>query len=127
MKCIDCENERDVIRIDRGKERLRTRCRICWNKYSRKCQLNHKDYYSKYIGRWTKEKIKSDNKKKRIVYAVNNKSNKKAIKQLSDSYIKNSIMKGRAWDESMRCFIEIKRAIMQINRLKKTIKNDNIK
>lgn len=112
MKCIDCDNERNIWRGDRG---LRTRCRLCWNKYCNKKRVGHLDYYAKYLNNYTKSKRKNDDYRTKN-NEINNKSNKKAIKELRDSYIKNRIMDGKSWDNSFQEFIDIKKTILQIKR-----------
>ena len=75
MKCITCDNERDIYR---GGGYLRTRCRICWNKYCKDNKYKHKAYFAAYL----KEYIPEWRKKNKSYLVVNNKCNKKAIKEL---------------------------------------------
>lgn len=109
MKYIECDNERNA---SRGNGRLRTRCRECWNKYSRIAQKKHKDYFAaylkKYIPEWRKEN--------KGYLEINNRSNKKAIAELKESYLKNRVMDGKSWNEELREFIEIKKTIIKIHR-----------
>ena len=104
--CIDCGGERDLKRSDRG---FRSRCRTCWNNYSRAIQKKHQKYYTAYLKIYQKGYRKIN----KNYLATNNKSNKKAIFQLKDSYIKNRLKDKNASQE----LIETKRLIIKIKRL----------
>ena len=109
MKCITCDNERDIYR---GGGYLRTRCRICWNKYCKDNKYKHKAYFAAYL----KEYIPEWRKKNKSYLAVNNKCNKKAIKELRESYLKNIVAGGKAWNENLRDFIDVKKFQIKILR-----------
>ena len=110
MKCIECDNERDLIRSDGY---FRTRCRKCWNKYCKNNKINHKEYYANYM----KKYIPNWRKTNKSYLKYNNKSNKKAISELKNSYLKNRVMDGEAWNDGMKDFLEIKKAIIKIYRV----------
>lgn len=112
--CIECGNERNIILKD---GRLRTRCRLCWNRYSNEIRKKHLNYYAKYIRNYNSNRIKTDAEYREKVYAINNKSNKKAVQELKESYLKNRVMDGAAWNNEFKEFIEIKKSIIQIYRI----------
>jgi len=112
MKCIECDNQRNA---NRGDGRLRTRCKDCWNKYCRINRINHLKYFSDYINNYIADKRLNDDFKKHN-NTINNKSNKKAISELKDSYIKNRITNGKKWGEDFSELIESKRLLIKIHR-----------
>lgn len=117
VKCIECGNERDSPRGDGG---LRTRCRICWNAFCRENRKKHLEYNRVYHRKYT-PKYNILNRK---YLEINNRSNKKAIAELKDSYVKNVLFKNKKSFEVDYELIELQRSLL---KLKREIKNERTK
>lgn len=74
--------------------------------------MNNKEYYRKYLKEYM-PKYNKDNKK---YLEVNNRSNKKAIAELKDSYVKNRLFKGKKSHPVSPELIEAQRTLLKLKR-----------
>lgn len=120
-KCKICNYKRDSKKgYDRkGNPILREFCKKCYNKKMREYKKTTcaKEYFRKYIKNYMKARLCSDLVFKKKVYAINNKSNKKAISELKNSYIKNRLSNGKKHNPLHEPLIELKKESIKLNRL----------